>query len=104
MNLKNLDPSAVADLLKHDAIVLVDVREPGEFAAGHIKGAHSRPLSRFDPHLLPEAAGRSIVLHCAVGGRSAQAVAVCQRAGLPIDSHMKGGIRAWMAAGLPVER
>ncbi len=104
MSLKNLDPSTVADLLKRNAIVLVDVREPGEFASAHIKGAHLRPLSGFDPHSLPEAAGRAIVLHCAVGGRSAKAVAACQRAGLAVDSHMQGGIRAWIAAGLPIER
>lgn len=102
--IKNLAPQDVARLLEQDAIVLVDVREADEFAAGHIKGARLVPLSSFDPHSLPENGGRAIVFHCGVGGRSAKAVAACQAAGLAIDSHMKGGIQAWIAAGLPVER
>jgi rhodanese-related sulfurtransferase len=102
--IKNLDPKDVARLLKQDAIVLVDVREPNEYAAQRIAGAKLVPLSSFDPHSLPESGGRAIVFHCGVGGRSAKAVAACQAAGLAIDSHMKGGIQAWMAAGLPVER
>ena len=101
--IKNLDPQDVAHLLKQDAIVLVDVREDAEYAAGHIQGAYLVPLSSFDPHALPEAGGRAVVFHCAAGGRSAKAVAACQAAGLAIDSHMKGGIQAWIAAGLPVE-
>jgi rhodanese-related sulfurtransferase len=104
MTIKNLDPRVVAGLLKQDAILLIDVREPGEFATAHIKGAHLVPLSTFDPHSLPDPAGRTIVFHCGVGGRSAKAVAACQAAGLSIDSHMKGGIQAWIGTGLPVER
>lgn len=104
MTIKNLDPLIVAELHKQDAILLIDVREPNEFAAAHIKGARLVPLSAFDPHSLPDAAGRTIVFHCGVGGRSARAIALCQEAGLAIDSHMKGGIKAWIDAGLPVER
>jgi rhodanese-related sulfurtransferase len=102
--MKNLDPNEVARLLQQDAIMLIDVREANEYAAGHIKGAHLVPLSSFDPHSLPKSGGRAIVFHCQVGGRSARAVAACQAARLAIDSHMRGGIRAWIAAGLPVER
>gem|GEM_PF-364870 len=104
MALKNLEPAEVADLLARNEITLIDVREPNEYAAVHIKGATLVPLSTFDPHLLPEAGGKPIVFHCGIGGRSAKAVAACQAAGLSIDSHMKGGIQAWIAAGLPVER
>ncbi len=104
MSLKNLTPHEIADLLKQDTIVLVDVREPNEYAAAHIKGAHLVPLSAFNPHSLPKSEGRSIVLHCRSGGRSAKAVALCQRAGLSVECHMQGGILGWVAAGLPVER
>jgi rhodanese-related sulfurtransferase len=104
MNLNDLEPKEVAELLKRGEILLIDVREPREYAAGHIKGAQLVPLSRFDPHSLPDAAGKRIVFHCGVGARSARAVAVCQAARLAIDSHMRGGIRAWIGAGLPVER
>lgn len=104
MSLNNLTPREIADLLEKNAIVLVDVREPDEFASGHIKGAHLMPLSAFNVQSLPESGGRPIVFQCRSGGRSAKAVALCQRAGLSIDSHMQGGILCWVAAGLPLER
>ena len=104
MRLNNLEPDEVADLLAKNEILLIDVREPAEYAAVHIKGAVPVPLSQFDPHALPDADGKRIVFHCGVGGRSAKAVATCQAVGVAIDSHMKGGIQAWVAAGLPVER
>jgi len=104
MNLKNLEPRDVAKLMQQGAILLVDVRERYEFAAERIAGAVSLPLSAFDVRAVPPANGRAIVFQCAAGNRSARAVAACQRAGLPHDSHLRGGIQAWKAAGLPVER
>lgn len=104
MGLKNLEPADVAGLLQKGDIFLVDVREPNEYESAHIKGATLYPLSKFDPHSLPDAGGKPVVFHCGIGGRSAKAVALCQQVGLTIDSHMKGGIQAWIAAGLPVER
>jgi rhodanese-related sulfurtransferase len=102
--IKNLEPIEVSALLKEGSIVLVDVREPNEYAQTRIPGAVLFPLSRFDPHALPEAGGKRIVFHCGIGGRSAKAVAACQAAGVAVDSHLRGGIQAWIAAGLPVER
>jgi rhodanese-related sulfurtransferase len=104
VTLKNLEPSEIATMLQRSEIVLIDVREKDEYDAAHIKGAALFPLSTFDPQALPETGGKPIVFHCGIGGRSAKAVAICQQAGLAVDSHMKGGIQAWIAAGLPVER
>jgi rhodanese-related sulfurtransferase len=100
MTIKNLDAADVARLLKDDAIVLIDVREPSEYAAERIHGALLFPLSTFDPHALPDSGSRTVVFQCRSGGRSAKAVAACQSAGLLHDSHLKGGIQAWKAAGL----
>jgi rhodanese-related sulfurtransferase len=97
----NLSPAELAALLEKGEAVLVDVREPAEFAAGHIAGAVLHPLSRFDPHALPQ--GR-VVLSCGVGKRSARALALCAEAGVPHAEHLQGGLQAWMFAGLPVER
>lgn len=101
MSLKNLSAKEVAQMLKDDTIVLIDVREPPEFAVERIPGAMLFPLSTFDPNSIPEEDTRKIVFHCAMGGRSAKAVALCQRAGRKdIDSHLQGGIGAWKAADL----
>jgi len=86
-------------------VLIVDVREPGEFAAERIVGAVNRPLSCFDPAGLLEIAGTtSVVFQCGSGVRSLKAIHVCRAAGVAVDSHMGGGIGGWKAGGLPTER
>jgi len=104
MTIRNLSAAELARLLADDAAVLIDVREEDEFALEHIRGAQLHPLSTFDPLALPAADGRLVVFQCGSGVRSAKVVAICRRAGLAHDAHLKGGIQAWKAAGLPVER
>lgn len=96
-----LDPAEVSALMARNEVVLVDVREPNETAAEAIPGAVLMPLSRFDPAALP--AG-DIVLTCQVGKRSVTAVRRCQAAGVAVNTHMRGGLVAWKAAGLPTKR
>lgn len=98
--LHEMTPSAVHEGLQRDEIVLIDVREPAEHAAERIDGARLFPLSGFDPHALPTD-GRTVVLHCRSGKRSATAVQRCLAAGIPITTHLKGGIMAWKHAHLP---
>jgi rhodanese-related sulfurtransferase len=102
--LRELTPTQVHARLAEGKAILVDVREADEHAAERIRGAHHAPLSRFDPGQLPRTAGKEIILHCAGGKRSATAVERCLAAGLPIDSHLAGGLAAWKAAGLPTDR
>jgi rhodanese-related sulfurtransferase len=97
--LHELTPAEVQEKLHRGEIHLVDVREPAEHAAERIAGAVLHPLSKFEPKSLP--AGRPVVLHCGVGARSAKAVGLCQAAGVKVDTHLQGGLKAWKAAGLP---
>jgi rhodanese-related sulfurtransferase len=98
---KDLTPLLVQAALDAHEILLVDVREPAEFAAERIHGALNFPLSTFDPGALPQAGDRLMVLQCGSGKRSAMAIEQCRKAGHAIDSHLAGGIMAWKAAGLP---
>jgi rhodanese-related sulfurtransferase len=98
---KDLTPQQVKAALDAREILLIDVREPDEFAAEKIAGAVNIPLSTFDPTALPEAAGKTIVLQCAGGKRSAMAVDKCRKANQAIETHLAGGLAAWKAAGLP---
>ena len=67
--------------LADGSILLVDVREADEFAAGHIKGALFNPLSRFDPSRLPVAAdGQKVVIYCRSGRRSVSAITLRKKA------------------------
>jgi rhodanese-related sulfurtransferase len=82
--------------------VLVDVREPVEFAAERIAGALLYPLSTFDAAMLPDDGTRRIVFHCGSGKRSLAAAEKRLAAGQKHVAHMGGGLAAWKAAGLPV--
>lgn len=104
MIVKDLDIDEVKTGLEDGSILIVDVREPHEFAAGHIPGSVSRPLSQFDPADLPNVPGKRIVLSCAAGVRSLRALEYAQSAGLDIDSHYPGGFKEWAMSGEPVER
>jgi rhodanese-related sulfurtransferase len=101
---REISPSELHDLLGRRAALLVDVREPDEFAAVHIPGAVNLPLSSFSPRNVPDAGDRTIVLHCAGGKRSGMALDLCAKVGATVDSHLAGGMAAWKAAGLPLVR
>jgi rhodanese-related sulfurtransferase len=97
-----LSPEDVQLGLAERGILLIDVREPSEFAAERIHGALLFPLSTFDPAALPDVGERAIVLHCGSGKRSAMALTRCLEAGFKQVAHMTGGLMAWKNAGYPV--
>jgi rhodanese-related sulfurtransferase len=99
---REIGPAELDAMLKGGKALLIDVRETGEFAAGHILGAINMPLSGFDPGKLPQAPGKTTVLQCAGGKRSGQALDQCAAAQSAIDTHLAGGIGAWKDAGFPV--
>jgi len=91
--------------LADGSVLLVDVREAEEYAAGHVKGAIFNPLSRFDPTRLPAAQeGKKIVLMCRSGKRSVSAMEQARLLGRrDVDTHYAGGILGWVNAQEPVE-
>lgn len=97
------DPEEIQELLEQGRVVLVDVREPMEYAAERISGALLYPLSSFDAMHLPPDGDRAVVFHCAAGGRSLTAARMRKAAGQPA-AHMAGGISEWKARGLPTVR
>ena len=86
------------------AVLLVDVREADEYAAGHIAGALFNPLSKFDPGQLPVAGdGQKVVIYCRSGRRSVTAMEQARLMGRrDANTHFGGGILAWLNAGEPV--
>ncbi len=81
-----------------DDFVLIDVREPGEFEIVQIPGAILIPKGDFmDGSALADLpTDKRIVLHCKVGGRSAEALAVVKGAGFSDAVHVGGGVLAWV--------
>ena len=102
MAAQDLAPADVARWMAERAILLVDVREPDEYAAERIHGAVLYPLSTFDPRALPDTGQTKIVFQCGSGMRSAKAMAAVSGAGLSVAGHLTGGLKAWKETGLPV--
>lgn len=100
----DVKPAEVAALNGEGAIVIVDVREAWEYAEGHIDGATLVPLGTLEDRLDEIPTDTPVVLVCRSGNRSAQAYTYLMRQGFNNVHNMVGGMLAWEAAGLDVER
>ncbi|MBC8050218.1 MAG: rhodanese-like domain-containing protein [Chitinophagales bacterium] len=97
-----LSPEETKTLMDRGEALIIDVRNPDEFANGHIKGSLLHPLRQLDPRKIPEEADKKIVLLCAVGIRSKIAAETMFAAGRHPIAHLDGGLSAWIEAGLPL--
>ena len=95
-----VDPATASERLAGGAVVL-DVREDDEWEAGRIAGSVHIPLGALGGRQaeIPQA---PLVVVCRSGNRSAHAAAALLRAGYPAEN-LAGGLKAWRAAGLPLE-
>jgi len=80
---------------------VIDVREPHEYASGHIPGAQNHPLSSFDPARLPD--DKPVVLVCQAGARSARALEAAHGAGRTDVVHYAAGTSGWVSKGGAVQ-
>lgn len=94
-----IDPYTAGRWIERGKAVLVDVREPQEFALEHIAGAMSLPLSNFAPCRLPDTKNKRLLLMCASGIRCGLAAQALLGAGHPTLYRLAGGIMAWKASG-----
>lgn len=101
--LKTLSPAEAASLVDAGHALLVDVREADEFAARHIPGALSLPLSLPDNGPLACGMNSSLIYTCQTGRRTAANAGRLQ-ARAPGGSAfvLEGGVDAWARAGLPI--
>jgi rhodanese-related sulfurtransferase len=85
-------------------LLLLDVREPYEYAEAHIAGSTLIPLGQLAHRLGELPRDRPIVAVCRSGNRSGVAAQLLERAGFPPVENLRGGIIAWTRGGLPVQR
>jgi hydroxyacylglutathione hydrolase len=86
-----------------ERIVVVDVRESGEVAAGAISNSLCIPLGQLQSGLSDLDREKLHVVHCAGGYRSSIATSILRRAGFRDVANLIGGFDAWKKAGLPCE-
>lgn len=109
-SMSSLAPSALNTKLleNQDQLYLVDVRTPAEHRAKHLPDSDLQPVDRFNEKAaktVKEAAGdRQVCFICQSGKRSKLALNVWAKAGFENASELDGGLNAWEAEGLPLEK
>ena len=92
-------------LINREDAMVVDVREPAEYGAGHILGAKNVPLSRVgDAAELAKRKEKPLIVYCDSGDRASKALAVLKKQGFTRVVNLSGGLGGWQQAGLPVEK
>ena len=95
LGVKTVTTDELAEKLKQHRQVLIDVREPYEFAAGHVKGAVNIPLRQLGDKIAKYDPAAETFVICESGHRSASAVRFLKRAGFENAYSVKGGTSAW---------
>lgn len=99
-----LSPAEAKAKLDTDGAQLIDVREEWEFAAGHVPGARCLPLRTLLRQARAELTSDNLIFVCAVGQRSTVACEMAASLGFSKVFNVKGGMAAWAASGLAVEK
>jgi len=104
-SINQVSPMESVGLQSNDFAVIIDVRTDGEWKSERIPGAIHIPLDELKERMaeLKSFEGKQLIMQCAVGGRSSEAVEILQQAGFNNVSNMNGGIVAWNKAKLPLE-
>jgi rhodanese-related sulfurtransferase/transcriptional regulator with XRE-family HTH domain len=97
-----LSPREMEALVAAEEMDIVDVREPNEYATGHVPGARLVPLEQVRADAKKALPKDNVVLVCAKGMRSATAAKLAEAAGLTKVYSLDGGTLAWATAGLPI--
>jgi len=97
-------PYAAEVLAASQPPLLIDVRAPREREQKQIHGSMSIPLNHLVEKLNTLPRGRALMVHCAGGYRSSIAASLLQRGGFSPVCEVAGGLAAWEAANLPVEK
>ena len=99
-----VDVMAAKKLIDGGTVEIIDVREPNEYAEGHIPGVTLVPLARLLANPQNYIKRDNILFVCAAGQRSALACEMAAAIGYESLYNLEGGTTAWARAGLPIER
>lgn len=103
---KEVDSNAALQLINHKNALVLDVREPSEYQAGHVLNAMLVPLGKLKERIteLEKYQDQPMVVVCRSGNRSGTACALLGKRGFTQAYNLAGGMMAWQKANLPVEK
>lgn len=101
---ERIDVDTAKAMLEEGDVTLIDVREPQEWAQGHIPGNKLVPLMTLMSNPREHIPEGPVIFYCAEGVRSALACEVAAAIGRKHLYNLEGGIKAWQAKGYPVEK
>lgn len=107
LDVQHVDAKAADALRREDAaVVVLDVRTPAEYAAGHLQAAVNIDFRAddFATKLGELDRDKKYLVHCRSGGRSTSALATFEKLGFQHIWHLDGGMLGWEEAKLPVEK
>jgi rhodanese-related sulfurtransferase len=100
-----VDARTAKDWLDKSEAVIVDVREPGEYSAKHIRGAVLIPIATITSESLANFKNKKIIVHCQFGRRGSMACEKLLQGSLQLEVYnLEGGMTAWENAGYEVVR
>jgi len=90
-------------LMSRKSALVLDVREPDEFAQGHLQGARNIPLSQLEARLkeLEKYREKPVMVLCERGGRATKAAKLLKAQQFTALHVLKGGMQAWLEAKMP---
>jgi rhodanese-related sulfurtransferase len=101
---KRIDVGTARHMMEAGGMRIVDVREPNEYASGHVPNAELIPLGQIlakpQEHIHND---QKTIFVCGVGQRSAVAAEMAAAVGATDIYNMEGGTKAWIESGFPTE-
>ncbi len=103
---KEANTNDALQLINHKGAFVLDVREPAEYANGHLLGAELIPLTQLKSRIgeLEKYKAQPMLVVCRSGNRSATACAILSNRGFDQAYNLTGGMMAWQKANLPTQK
>jgi rhodanese-related sulfurtransferase len=103
---KEVNSAAALQLINHKDAIILDVREPNEYNAGHVLNSKLIPLGKLKERMseLEKFKGQPVVVMCRSGNRSGTACFLLGKQGFTQAYNLAGGIQAWQKNNLPLEK
>lgn len=101
-----LSPVQATQLINREDAQIIDVREAGEFAEGHLPNAKNIPLAKLAERIgeIEKFKEQAVLVCCAAGMRSAKGCGQLEKLGFTKVSSLAGGVDAWVGAGYPIKK